>query len=89
MKWLAVNNVGKFRRGVIYDSSQLGVIGRMAAYSGHLVPHVDPLPSARKRPVARKKLTQSERIKRGWADGEPGAAESGTGEVDVAGPGQE
>jgi hypothetical protein len=89
MKWIAVNNVGKFRQGRIYDSSQLGVIGRMAAYSGHLVPHVDPLPSARKRPVARKKPTQSERRKRGWADGEPGAAESVPGEVDVAEAGQD
>jgi hypothetical protein len=64
-------HVGKFRRGQIYTSAQLGVLGRMAVHSGHLVPYVDQLPSGRKRP-ARKKG-------KGWADGEVGV-QAGSGE---------
>lgn len=81
--WMAVNHVGKFRKGEIYTSEQLGVLGRMAVYSGHLIPHVEELPSAR----PRKKAGQSVRRKRGWADGEPGGTESGGSEAGVAEPG--
>lgn len=79
-KWMAVNHVGKFRKGHIYDTSQLGVLGRMAAYSGHLIPHVEQLPSGRRKP------TQSQRRKKGWADGEQGPVESTGGEVDGTDP---
>lgn len=78
--WIAVSHVGAFRKGHIYTSEQLGVLGRMAAYSGHLIPYVEQMPSAR----PRKKPTQTQRRKRGWADGEPGGSESGTGSGAVA-----
>lgn len=35
--WLAVRTVGSFRRGRMYTSEQLGVVGRMAVKSGHIV----------------------------------------------------
>lgn len=78
--WMAVNHVGKFRKGEIYTSEQLGVLGRMAVYSGHLIPHVEQMPSAR----PRKKPSQSVRRKKGWADGEPSAAEPVPGTGDSA-----
>lgn len=81
--WIAVSHVGKFRKGHIYTTEQLGVLGRMAAHSGHLIPHVEVMPSAR----PRKKPTQTQRKKRGWADGEPGGTESGAGPDAVDGPG--
>lgn len=82
--WIAVSHVGKFRKGHIYTSDQLGVLGRMAAHTGHLIPYVEELPSSR----PRKKPTQTQRRKRGWADGEPGAVESGTGQGDTPEAGQ-
>ena len=74
-KWIAITHVGKFRRGRIYTSTQLGVLGRMAAYSGHLIPYVEPLPSGR------KKLTAAQRRKKGWADGEAPVQAGGSQDV--------
>lgn len=74
VSYLALRHVGKFRRGFIYTSEQLGVLGRMAVKSGHLIPAPEPS----KKPV-RKKPAQSQRRKRGWADGEV-AVQAGSGE---------
>lgn len=72
--WIAASHVGKFIRGQIYTSAQLGVTGRMAVKAGLLVPYVDPLPSGR------KKLTAAQRKRKGWADGQSGGPEAGGGE---------
>lgn len=71
--WIAVNHVGTFRKGVVYSSEQLGVLGRMAVYSGHLIPYVEELPSGRPRKTAARKK------RKGWADGEV-AVQAGSGE---------
>jgi hypothetical protein len=39
--WYAVRTAGKFRQGQTYTQAQLGVLGRMAAKVGHLIP-VEP-----------------------------------------------
>lgn len=72
MNWIAVNHVGKFARGHIYTSAQLGVTGRMAVKAGLIVPYVDPLPSGR------KKLTAAQRRKKEVTDGETGV-QAGSG----------
>lgn len=61
-KWIAINHVGAFRRGHIYTRSQLGVLGRMAALSGHLIPYAEPEPVARaaRKPGRPKKVTNGE-----------------------------
>lgn len=41
--WLAVRTVGTFRRGRMYTSAQLGVLGRMAVKAGHIV-RADDIP---------------------------------------------
>lgn len=81
--WIAINHVGKFRKGHVYTSAQLGVLGRMAVYSGHLIPHVETLPSGRKKAAsaAPKKLSQNQRRKRGWADGEAVVQAGGSEEL--------
>lgn len=72
MNWIAVNHVGKFARGHIYTSAQLGVTGRMAVKAGLLVPYVDPLPSGR------KKLTGTQRRKKVTTDGKA-SVQAGSG----------
>lgn len=61
--WIAVSHVGKFSRGHVYTSAQLGVTGRMAARAGFLIPYTDPLPSGRKKATGvqrRKKVSNGQ-----------------------------
>lgn len=73
MDWIATKHVGKFRRGVVYRKGELGVLGRMAVKAGILVPYVEAKPP--------KKLSQSQRRKKGWADGEAGVQAGGSPDV--------
>lgn len=61
--YVAVNHVGKFRRGQLYTTEQLGVLGRMAVASGHLKPYVE---------ADRPKKAAPQRRKKGLTNGEQG-----------------
>lgn len=76
--WIAVKHVGKFRRGHIYTTEQLGVLGRMAVKAGVLIPAPEtPKPKPKQ---VRRKPNQSQRRKKGWADGEPSPVQAGGSE---------
>lgn len=66
--WLAVRTVGTFRRGHMYTSDQLGVLGRMAVKCGHII-RADDIPervitgqnkATRPRGVRRAKAKESD-----------------------------
>lgn len=86
--WLATRTVGPFRLGHVYTREQLGVTGRMAAMVGFLTPTDAPAPK-RGVPVKAKAARRPRKSvsTKGWADGEPGGAESGKGPDDIAEPG--
>lgn len=74
--WRAERNVGAFRLGHLYRSSQLGVLGRMAVKAGHLQ-YVGPAPDIIKPSIPAKKAVAKKAVRRkpkvstkGWADGE-------------------
>lgn len=79
--WLAVRTVGTFRRGRMYTSDQLGVLGRMAVKCGHIV-RADDIPervvtgankAIRPRGARRKKVEE--------ANGEAGVQARGSAGV--------
>lgn len=79
--WLAVRTVGVFRRGHMYTTEQLGVLGRMAVKCGHII-RADDIPervvtgenkATRPRSVRRAKVKEV-------ADGEQGVVQAGSGE---------
>jgi hypothetical protein len=51
LQWMAVRTAGKFRRGRIYNSAELGVLGRMAVKAGFLQPYTPPTPRTAKPPA--------------------------------------
>lgn len=80
--WLAVRTVGTFRRGMMYTSQQLGVLGRMAVTCGHII-RADDIPT--RVVTAPQKATRPRNARRGTptkavTDGEQGQLQAGSGE---------
>jgi hypothetical protein len=76
--WYAVTTAGRFRQGQTYHNSQLGVLGRMAAKVGYLVPTEPPAP---RKPKPIKRARKPRKV---VTDAVAGGAEPGTGETDGA-----
>lgn len=72
--WLAVRTVGSFRRGVMYTSAQLGVLGRMAVKAGHII-RADDIPE--RVVTAPQKAVRPRNARRARADKEAGGGQAG------------
>lgn len=70
--WYAARTCGQFQEGRFYSREELGVMGRMAAHAGFLVPieQVMPTPTG--------KVAAKPRKRRGVADGEASVQAGGS-----------
>lgn len=74
--WFVVRTTGQFRQGHSYTKDQLGVLGRMAAQRGFLVPIEQAAPAkAPQSPVEPRKRAGRGGTKGAVADAEQGRAE--------------
>lgn len=76
--WYATRTSGKFQEGRFYTKDELGVLGRMAAHVGILVPMEQPEPKARK---AASRATAKPRKRRGVAGAEAPVQAGGSADL--------